>query len=231
MTPHRGDSGADIIWIVETEKIFSDKIRIMFRTVSTILKGSASAIPKGNIAIGSYLQRRYFIQLLDRILNSFDKERLQSVGPDRLCAEWVLKTGGRVRWAGANHWLQDFNFLPPEDFDMKLQDIDATECSVMSSGFKHFQDCQHIRSVKLHGCKYVDDVCMLLLQDISGSLRQLQVSSNKKVTDKGLVNLTKLVHLTDLHLKDLPSVQNKQECYQQLTKALPNCDIMYMDVK
>lgn len=37
-------------------------------------------------------------------------------------------------------------------------------------------------------------------------------------------------NLTDLHLKDLPKVQDKKGVYEKLQDGLPDCDIIYPDV-
>ncbi|KAH3874963.1 ATP synthase subunit s, mitochondrial-like isoform X2 [Dreissena polymorpha] len=207
----------------------------MLRSISTLIKRGQqfkSTVPglASVTATGRYVQCRQFMKMLDSILNLLDSKRLDVVGPDRLCAEWILKTGGRVRWAGSDTWLQDFNFLPPEDFEVKLQDVDATECAIMIRGFEHFKNCKHIRSMKFHGCKYLTDDCLAMLWELNDSLRQLQVSGNKSISDKGILYLTGLTNLTALHLKDLPGVKNKPFCYGELKKQLPKCDIVYMDV-
>lgn len=72
------------------------------------------------------------------VYGRYDKERLEEVGPDRLCAEWILKAGGRIRWQGHESWSTDFNFLPPDNFTLKLVDVDASQSEVMTGGFVHF---------------------------------------------------------------------------------------------
>lgn len=65
------------------------------------------------------------------------------VGDDRLCAEWVLKCGGRMRWVDSGEWLTDYNSLPPENNELQLsvQDIDVSGTVVMSEGFQHLCMC------------------------------------------------------------------------------------------
>lgn len=70
---------------------------------------------------------------------------MNTVGPDRSCAEWVLKTGGRVRWVGEEHWVTEYNHLPPDGIEVdlsvfRLQDIDASGSVMMIKGFDHFSE-------------------------------------------------------------------------------------------
>lgn len=46
-----------------------------------------------------------------------------------------------------------------------------------------------------------------------------------------ILKMVSVFSLKTLHLKDLPSVKNKQQCLELLQKALPDCEIVYMDVK
>ena len=64
------------------------------------------------------------------------------MGPDRNCAEWVLKTGGRIRWVGEENWVTEYNRLPPDSIEVekslyRLQDIDASGSVMMVQGFEH----------------------------------------------------------------------------------------------
>lgn len=181
----------------------------------------------------TYQARRHLFKYLNSALNIFDRDRYKEVGPERLCAEWVLKVGGRMRWVGADKWLTDYNSLPPETTKEHLcvQDIDVSGTAVMLHGFEHLINCEQIRSLKLDNCKYVDDRCLKQLQYLLGSLQMLQISTNKKITDQGLLYLEELIHLTDLHLKDLPGVKDKKGTLEKLQKALPKCDIIFLDVE
>lgn len=70
-----------------------------------------------------------------------DEERVKEVGPDRACAEWLLRSGARVKWMGMEYWQTDYNSLPPSNFDRyKIEEIDATGSSVMGIGFPHLSE-------------------------------------------------------------------------------------------
>ncbi|XP_045156830.2 ATP synthase subunit s, mitochondrial-like [Mercenaria mercenaria] len=209
---------------------------MMLHRFSRFVHSAALLVDVGKISSiqpQTYQIRRHFFKYLNRALNIFDRERYEEVGGDRLCAEWVLKCGGRLRWAGSHSWLSDYNSLPSESTEAKLnvQDVDVSGTVVMSQGFEHFWYVKNLKSLKLHDCKYVDDNCLKQLQITASTLEHLQISANKQITDTGLLHLVELVCLTDLHLKDLPKVKDKKETYEKLQKALPNCDIMYPDLE
>lgn len=71
------------------------------------------------------------------MFNKPDPKRIKLVGPDRACAEWVLRNGGKVVWADGKK-LADYNSLPPEDQEVpKLIEIDGTDSSISHYGFPH----------------------------------------------------------------------------------------------
>ena len=76
--------------------------------------------------------------LLFIIVFRVDDERIAAVGPDRACAEWLMRNGAYVKWTGSCEFLTDYNALPPEGMIRYIQEIDATESSIMHYGFKHF---------------------------------------------------------------------------------------------
>lgn len=71
------------------------------------------------------------------MFNNPDLERIRKFGPDRACAEWVLRNGGAVVWA--NHQKQtDYNLLPSEEQGVtQLLEIDGTNSSISHYGFPH----------------------------------------------------------------------------------------------
>lgn len=79
------------------------------------------------------------------ILHSFlsfvrvDGARIKEVGPDRACAEWLLRCGAAVKWdKGSEEWLKDYNSLPVGNYRLHITEIDATDSAVMHVGFPHF---------------------------------------------------------------------------------------------
>lgn len=71
------------------------------------------------------------------MFNKPDPDRIKALGPDRACAEWVLRNGGKVVWADG-HKLGDYNLLPPDNQKVpKIVEIDGTESSISHYGFPH----------------------------------------------------------------------------------------------
>lgn len=71
------------------------------------------------------------------MFNKPDPERIKNVGPDRACAEWVLRNGGKVVWSDGRK-LDDYNLLPSDEQSVpKIVEIDGSESSISHYGFPH----------------------------------------------------------------------------------------------
>ena len=67
-----------------------------------------------------------------------DYDRLKLVGPDRTCAEWLLRCGAAVKWKDKEFWEKDYNLLPGSNFERyKIEEIDGTGSAIMGIGFPH----------------------------------------------------------------------------------------------
>lgn len=180
-----------------------------------------------------YQQKRSFYRILTAIANRPDKERIKEVGPDRSCAEWLLRCGATVRWKGAERFLTDFNLLPSVNFNKYvIEEVEAVEAGIMIIGFDHFDGCKHIRRLRFHHCPYIDDeTLMVAVQKLKDSLEDLELTSCGDITERGLASITELSSLKILLLQDLPAVRDKHGSYNRLTAALPHCKIDYKDLK
>lgn len=68
-----------------------------------------------------------------------DENRIKEVGPDRACAEWLLRCGVLVKWHNKESWTKDYNLLPQTGGRLlKIEEIDATDAAIMHIGFPHF---------------------------------------------------------------------------------------------
>lgn len=68
-----------------------------------------------------------------------DAARIKEVGPDRACAEWLLRNGASVRWKGVDKYLSDYNALGTAGKQTQyIQAVDATDSSISHIGFPHF---------------------------------------------------------------------------------------------
>lgn len=71
-----------------------------------------------------------------------DPERIKQVGPDKSCAEWLLKCGATVRFHGRTKSINDYNQLGMAvRSGAKLAEVYAEEATIMSNGFLHFSRC------------------------------------------------------------------------------------------
>ncbi|XP_054737565.1 ATP synthase subunit s, mitochondrial [Anastrepha obliqua] len=158
--------------------------------------------------------------------NKVDNERLSKVGPDRLCAEWILKNGGGVGLVGMpNRVVKDYNSLPPESVKFNVQIVDATNASIMKIGFDHFAGCRHIDTVVLNNCKHLEDGGLEGLVHLKNTLKNLQVSGCYNLRDSCLDVIGELIALEQLRLFDLIYVKDLQGVATKLRKLLPNCKI------
>ncbi|KAM7342765.1 ATP synthase subunit s, mitochondrial [Cochliomyia hominivorax] len=161
--------------------------------------------------------------------NRVDTDRLQQVGPDRLCAEWVIKNGGAVRTVSApSRQHGNYNALPPENNQFKLKVIDATGSSIMKIGFDHFKGCTHIDTVILHDCKHLESDGLQGLIHLKNSLKVLQVSACDNISDDGLMVIGELTNLELLKIFQMRYVKNLEMVKQNLMAKLPNC---HMEIK
>lgn len=79
----------------------------------------------------------YALFLYDR----YDRKRVQEVGPDRACAEWLLRCSGSVRFKNRNSIVSDYNAIAsgtPEQ--CKIEEIRAIKACIISEGFEHLGD-------------------------------------------------------------------------------------------
>lgn len=154
--------------------------------------------------------------------NKVDNDRLSLVGPDRLCAEWVLKNGGAIEFSQtAGHFVNDYNALPADN-KLTVRSIDASNSSIMKIGFDHLAGCKHVHKVILHQCKHLESGSLSGLLHIKKTLKVLEVSGCENLGDTDFDVLKDLEVLEDLTIGD---VNNLEKIVQQLKKALPKCSI------
>ncbi|CAK1585370.1 unnamed protein product [Parnassius mnemosyne] len=171
-------------------------------------------------------QTRFFWEYVNMMFNKPDPERIKAVGPDRACAEWVLRNGGKVTWVGGKK-LSDYNLLPPEENKVaKLLEIDGSDSSISHYGFPHLDGCSMLKNIVLHNNNYIDDRALKGLAYGKDVISFVQVSKCPNVTDHGLKEMIVLKNLQTLILFDLISVKNLNECKQFISASLPKCKIL-----
>ncbi|KAI8421722.1 hypothetical protein MSG28_009697 [Choristoneura fumiferana] len=170
-------------------------------------------------------QTRSFWEYVNMMFNKPDPERIRLVGPDRACAEWVLRNGGKVVWV-SGETLADYNMLPSDDHKVpKLAVIDATDASISHYGFSHLMGCTRLHKIILHNSSYIENRALKGLSFGRDSLTHVQISKCPDVSDTGLKDLTALHKLETLVLFDLTNVNNMDDCKQYLSSQLPKCKI------
>ncbi|XP_014289736.1 ATP synthase subunit s, mitochondrial [Halyomorpha halys] len=166
---------------------------------------------------------------LNAIFNRVSKSRIDLVGPDRACAEWLMRNGAFVRWKGQPGLVSHYNFLPldPEDKNPYfIEEISAVEASISHHGFDHFKGCNCILKIQFQKCWYLDDTCLKKLELLANSLIHLEIDQCTEITNQGLLHITSLSNLLTLKLGHLDGVKNLQESVKQINAKLPNCHIM-----
>ncbi|XP_060062679.1 ATP synthase subunit s, mitochondrial-like [Ylistrum balloti] len=164
------------------------------------------------------------------VINQVYPHRIEEVGPDRACAEWLVKNGGAVRWVGNPHQTEtDYNLLP-QNVTLKIEEIICDEAVVLSNGFGYLGGLKHVKRFTLHNCKFASDRMVSSLFYLRDSLEHLQISSCRHVTQDGLNSLEDLRKLQYLLLFDLESIRDKAKCIEQLKERLPpDCLIEFPD--
>lgn len=193
---------------------------------------------------------RYFWEYVNMMFNKPDQERIKTLGPDRACAEWVLRNGGKVTWSNGKQ-LADYNLLPPESQSVpKVVTIDGSESSISHYGFAHLSmyitnpydvgivfikscsicrilgGCTMLQRIILHDNKYIDDRAMKGLEYGKDTLEFVQVSKCYNVTDVGVKEIKLLTNLKTLVLFNLSGVSDLEECKQYLKSQMPNCKVL-----
>ncbi|OWF50373.1 ATP synthase subunit s, mitochondrial-like [Mizuhopecten yessoensis] len=172
-----------------------------------------------------------WIRLLG-VINQVYPYRIKEVGPDRACAEWLVKNGGAVRWVGNPHQKEtDFNSLS-QDLTLKIEEIICDKAVVLPSGFGYLDGLKHVKKFTLHDCDYAtDDMVSLLSLHLRDSLEHLQISSCSGITQAGLHHIEQLQKLRSLLLFDLKKIDDKTASVNILRKKLPSaCQIDFTDI-
>ncbi|XP_065368322.1 ATP synthase subunit s, mitochondrial [Calliphora vicina] len=161
--------------------------------------------------------------------NRVDTDRQLKVGPDRLCAEWVIKNGGAISTVDSpGRRLHNYNTLPPENNHFKIKVIDASNSSIMKIGLDHFKGCNSIDTVILHKCKHLESDGLQGLVHLKKTLKDLQISACDNISDEGLMVIGELSNLELLKLFEMRYVKDLAKVGENLKAKLPNC---HMEIK
>uniref|UniRef100_A0A131XHG4 Putative atp synthase h+ transporting mitochondrial fo complex subunit s factor b n=1 Tax=Hyalomma excavatum TaxID=257692 RepID=A0A131XHG4_9ACAR len=179
----------------------------------------------------AHCEKRLFWQWLNGVFNRYDRDRIKEIGPDRAAAEWLIRCGAAVKWKGALKFHSDYNTLPSTSSDAyKIEAIDATDSSIMEIGFPYLKGLNHLRSINLTRCNYLEDQALQMLQLRKDSLEEVRVISCGNVTDCGVKSLAELTKLQYVELFDLPGVRDRQGVLKHFEEMLPTCKVDFPDV-
>ncbi|XP_043236381.1 ATP synthase subunit s, mitochondrial-like isoform X2 [Amphibalanus amphitrite] len=195
------------------------------RCLSTSLLASPPVLAR----LRPQLQHRYIWGWLNAIFNKVDADRINDVGPDRACAEWLLRCGAHFRWRSQPDWQKDYNTLSPITGRKKqyIEEINADNAALMDIGFHHFKGLSSVRKIRFHYCGYLEDPALVYLSYLSHCLEWLEISSCGNITMVGLRHLASLTHLKELHLYDLPEIEDRDACVRELQQLLPGCHVTF----
>ncbi|CAD5224861.1 unnamed protein product [Bursaphelenchus okinawaensis] len=169
--------------------------------------------------------------------NYYDRSRVKDVGPDRAAAEWIVRCGGKVKFDRYRDIFEDYNMLirvtaeldpAKESGQVRLVMVDGSNSSVSGYGFRHFANITKLESVKLIGCKSMNDTGLEIMGEHMGQyLPHLHLEQCPRITEYGLKHLEKYSGLKQLVLKDLKNVHKPERNVAALQKALPNCELKF----
>ncbi|VDM52677.1 unnamed protein product [Angiostrongylus costaricensis] len=154
---------------------------------------------KGVFTLKIYSLRR---RIAERLSNRFNEKRINEIGPDLACLEWLMECGST--------------------------EIDASDSAIANEGFKYFRDLRHLEVLKMNFCDYFDDDAIreLALGRPAATLRDIEIVLNPSVSDGAVYWLSRLTALRRAHFYFLPYVSNRQWFIRQLKLALPRSEVI-----
>ncbi|GMT10215.1 hypothetical protein PFISCL1PPCAC_1512, partial [Pristionchus fissidentatus] len=168
--------------------------------------------------------------------NDLDVERIREVGAERACAEWVLRCGGSVRFDDGRPEVSDYNQLVEQTAQKSgtlnekfffLNQVRAVNACVTARGCRHFEGVTRLQDVVFSGCKNLeDDAINVMVQNVGSTLRSVEFSNCRYITQDGLRHLGKCSSLSSVILTDLPRVKEWEKLKEELKSNLPkNCEV------
>ncbi|KAF7281408.1 hypothetical protein GWI33_004790 [Rhynchophorus ferrugineus] len=143
------------------------------------------------------IQKRPLFYWVNQQFNVLDEDRRKKVGPNRSCAEWILRNGGKVKFVSSDEFEADYNHLPKEEVQFQIQEIDAKNDALK----------------ELH---YVKETLLFL-----------QVSKCGNITETGLLHLVNLKKLRTLIIFGLPYVKERVKILDTLRNDMKQCNVTF----
>ena len=127
--------------------------------------------------LSSSIHYRQFWNSLNVLSNKYDRKRVEELGPDRACAEWLLRCGGSIRYKNWGSFITNQKQIPtgtPGQF--KIEEIRAIKSSITSEGFAYLSGLTDLKKIHLEKCDQIDDSMSLIFISIFLPFNQLRFS-------------------------------------------------------
>ncbi|UJR31520.1 hypothetical protein I4U23_019009 [Adineta vaga] len=178
----------------------------------------------------SLTNNRQFFSWLNIVWNRYDQKRVQEIGPDRACAEWLLRCSGSVRFKNCHSITADYNSIPTgASSQQKLEEIRAVKACITSDGFAYLKGLTDLKKVHLEKCDQVGDGTIVRLKQVKDTLESIALIDLPQITEDGVGNLTDLKNLKQIDLARLPGIRNRDGIIKLLNNELPECTVNYDD--
>ncbi|CAF1268417.1 unnamed protein product [Rotaria sordida] len=182
------------------------------------------------LSSSSTITYRQFWNSLNIVWNKYDRKRVQEIGPDRACAEWLLRCGGSVRFKNWGTFISNNNALPtgaPGQF--KIEEIRAIKACITSEGFAYLDGLTDLKKIHLEKCDQINDSSIARCNKIKDTLESITLIDLIQISENGLAYLAGLTNLKHIILTHLPSVKHREAVLKLLKNELPRCTINYDD--
>jgi H+-transporting ATP synthase F0 complex subunit s len=186
--------------------------------------------PSAGIAPTTNVTKRPFWGFLNHAWNEYDVKRVEEVGPNRACAEWLLKCGAQVKLTNWGSYIVDFNKMPGGSYErFKIEEIRAENACLMARGMEYFNGLKDLKTVKFVNCELIDDAAIAKLSYVRDSLSELQLVFCPLVTDVGISYLYLLPNLKELYINYMPNVKDPKLALKLLKEKLPNTKVEFIE--
>ncbi|CAF3300019.1 unnamed protein product [Rotaria socialis] len=173
---------------------------------------------------------RQFWNSLNIVWNKYDRKRVQEIGPDRACAEWLVRCGGSVRFKNWGTFSSHFNTIPAgASNQFKIEEIRAINASITSEGFAYLDGLSDLKKIHLEKCDQICDSSIARCNKVKDSLESIELIDLAQISENGLAYLAGLKNLKHIVLARLSSIKHRDAILKLLTNELPRCTINYND--
>uniref|UniRef100_A0A915BYR8 ATP synthase subunit s-like protein n=1 Tax=Parascaris univalens TaxID=6257 RepID=A0A915BYR8_PARUN len=162
----------------------------------------------------------------------FIPERLLFLGPDLAAAHFLVHRDAAVKFVGENVWIKKdkkgrYDLPGRRVPDLFIEAVDASDTELMFEGFDNLCELEHLRMLRLAGCRYADDWMMGRIGTMfSQSLEMLDLSDCDRITAKGLAGLRSLKKLRYLRLEGMDHIKDLAKTALLLEESIPGLKVL-----